>query len=168
MGCACDNYNRHKQELAKHHHHINCNCDDHDCGCSQHHSKNGEKILIVRIIISTILLVCSLFFKNIFQNILLISSYAIISYDIFINAFKNIIKGKIFDENFLMLLASLTALIVFTINKDAGIDGFDGVLVAILYQFGEYIQHKAVDKSKQSIDKMLELNIEKVILITDG
>lgn len=173
MGCYCDKYVKQKQELAKHtHHHGNCCCDEHDdsCGCGHDHSHNKQDTIIffVRIVISSLLLVASLFLKGWFLNVTLIISYIVISYDIMINAFKNIIKGKIFDENFLMLLASLTAIVVFIINKDAGIDGFDGVLVALLYQIGEYIQHLAVDKSKKSITNMLKLDVEKTIKVNNG
>ena len=171
MGCACDNYNRHKNELNKyHHHHINCDCDDSSCGCSHNHSNSKKEsiILLSRIAISLIFLVSAIFLNNVIQIVFLIVSYLIISYDIIISAFKNIIKGKVFDENFLMMLASLTALIVFIINPNAGIDGFDGVLVALLYQFGEFIQHKAVDKSKQSINEMLTLDVDKVTLVIEG
>ena len=64
-----------------------------------------------------------------------------------------------------MTIASLTALVVYIVNKDANIDGFDGVLVILLYQIGEFIQHKVVDKSKKSISSMLELDIVNVIKI---
>ena len=67
-----------------------------------------------------------------------------------------------------MTLASLTALIVFFINKEAGIDGFDGVLVILLYQVGEFFQHYAADKSKKSISSMLELNVKNVTRISDN
>ena len=140
MGCACDNYNRHKQELARfsHHHHDDCNCNNHEdsCGCGHHHIDDSKEktIFFIRIVVSALLLVLSMFLRGWFLNTTLIVSYVVIAYDIMLNAFKNIIKGKIFDENFLMLLASLTAIIVFIINPDSGIDGFDGVLVALLYQ----------------------------------
>ena len=81
---------------------------------------------------------------------------------------KNIVKGKVFDENFLMALSSLTAIIVYFINPNAGIDGFDGVLVILLYQVGEFFQHLAADKSKDSISKMLDLDIKEVVKLEDN
>ena len=156
-----------------HHHHDNCCSHDHDeCGCGCNHNHNHEKkykfILLVRVILSLLLLVLAFFIDNItVETILLIASYLIIAYDILFQAIKNIFKGKIFDENFLMSVASLTALIVYIFNKEAGIDGFDGVLVILLYQVGEFLQHLAVDKSKDSISKMLDLNVEYVTKVND-
>lgn len=156
-----------------HHHHDNCCDHDHDeCGCGCNHNHNHEKkykfILLVRVILSLLLLVLAFFIDNItVETILLIASYLIIAYDILFQAIKNIFKGKIFDENFLMSVASLTALIVYIFNKEAGIDGFDGVLVILLYQVGEFLQHLAVDKSKDSISKMLDLNVEYVTKVND-
>ena len=172
-----NNKNNYSKELYKpttsnHHHSINCNCEVHDegcCGCNHtHHSNKQSIVLLIRIIISLILLVVSIFVSDIIQYILLSISYIVIGYDIVFYAFKNIIKGKLFDENFLMTIASLTALVVYIVNKDANIDGFDGVLVILLYQIGEFIQHKVVDKSKKSISSMLELDIVNVIKIEDN
>lgn len=197
MGCAYDN-REHQQKLVakhgygskvekhhkKHHHHEHehhhheegCCCGHHHhhehsdgCSCGHHHSGKKEIItLLIRAIISIILLVVSFFIEGIYQIVTLSVSYIVIAYDIIFNAFKNIIKGKLFDENFLMTLASLTALIVFFVNKEAGIDGFDGVLVILLYQIGEFFQHYAADKSKKSISSMLELNVKNVTRISDN
>ena len=170
-------HHHHHDEHEHHHHEEGCCCGHHHhhehndgCSCGHHHHSGKKEIitLLIRAIISIILLVVSFFIEGIYQIITLSVSYIVIAYDILFNAFKNIIKGKLFDENFLMTLASLTALIVFFINKEAGIDGFDGVLVILLYQVGEFFQHYASDKSKKSISSMLELNVKNVTRISDN
>ena len=141
-----------------------CYSHEHDecCSCNHNHDKKTNIILVIRLALSIVLLIVSFFLKDIFQYIVLSISYLIIAYDILLNAFKNIIKGKVFDENFLMSLASLTALIVYFINPHAGIDAFDGVLVIVLYQIGEFFQHYASDKTRKSISSMFDLNVDKV------
>lgn len=155
--CSC-----HRHECDDHHH------DDCCCGCVHEHGENYLLILLVRTILSVMLLIVSLFTPNIVTQIVLVSSYLVISYDVLYTAFKNIIKGKAFDENFLMSLASLTALIVPFFTDKTNIDPYDGILVIILYQIGEFLQHKAVDKSKKSITDMLDLNVERVTISVDG
>ena len=171
--CCCGHHHKHHEH--NHHHEEECCCGhhhDHGCGCSCGHSHSHSKkdmiILLSRVFISLIVLIIAFFIKHELISMILLSvSYIIVAYDILFNAFKNIIKGKVFDENFLMSMASLTALIVYFINKDAGIDGFDGVLVVLLYQIGEFFQHLAADKSKESITKMLDLDVERVVKLVD-
>ena len=167
-----NNYNNaiYQKDVKTHHHSINCDCQNHsdDCGCNHNHSKKYVALLLIRIFISLTLLIISIFVEGIIQYVILSLSYMIIAYDIVLKAFKNIIKGKLFDENFLMTLASLTALIVYIVNSKAGIDGYDGVLVILLYQIGEFVQHMAVDKSKKSISAMMELDIENVIKVEES
>ena len=141
-----------------------CHSHEHDecCSCNHNHDKKTNIVLVIRLALSIVLLIVSFFLKDISQYIVLSISYLIIAYDILLNAFKNIIKGKVFDENFLMSLASLTALIVYFINPHAGIDAFDGVLVIVLYQIGEFFQHYASDKTRKSISSMFDLNVDKV------
>ena len=174
-GCCCNHEHKHE-----HHHHEEHECccghhhdHDHDdgCGCGCHHHKTikNEKInnivLIIRFVLSVLLLIGAVFTNGIISIILLSLSYLIIAYDVIYSAIRNMLNKVFFDENFLMTLASLTALIVYFINPNAGIDGYDGVLVILLYQIGEFIQHKAVDKSKKSIRNMLSFDIDKVTRI---
>lgn len=157
MSCNCHNH--------EHDHHCHSQHDD-SCCCHHHHEEKERIILIIRAICSFLILVISYFISyGITQIILLLISYLIISYDVLLEAFKNITKGKLFDENFLMSIASLTALIVYIFNNEVGIDGFDGVLVILLYQVGEFIQHFAVDKSKDSIEKMLDLDVDNALKV---
>ena len=157
-GCCCHHHHHHEGECCHHHH-------DEECGCCHEHKENHFVILIIRAVVTIILLVISRFLQGIFKDGILIIAYLIISYDIISNAFKNIIKGRALDENLLMSLASMTALIVPIFTDEAHIDQYDGILVMILYQIGEFIQHKAVDKSKKSIIDMLDLDVEEVTIV---
>ncbi len=80
---------------------------------------------------------------------LYIASYLIVGYDILLKAGRNIIKGQVFDENFLMVIATFGA---FGINEAS-----EGVAVMLFFQFGEYLQHKAVDRSRRSIADLMDI-----------
>ena len=109
-----------------------------------------EKKNLIRIIISGLLFALSFIFKTkyVVFGILLVS-YIIIGYDVLLNAFRNIKRGKIFDENFLMSLATIGA---FSIKEYP-----EAVMVMVLYQIGEYFQDKAVEKSKKSISDLMDI-----------
>lgn len=151
-----------------------CNCHncEHDHEHEHHHDEKKERIiLIIRLIISFLLLILGAyaFTNEIISKVLIVISYIIISYDVIFKSFKNIIKHKdIFDENFLMMIASVCAIIVSFLNKDAMFDANDGVLVILLYQIGEFLQDLAVDKSKDSISNMMDINVEKTTILSDG
>lgn len=103
-----------------------------------------------RIIIASVLLIASFIVKNDTLNfILIVISYLTVGYDVIILAFKNIIRGRALDENFLMSIATIGA---FLINER-----FEAVLVMLLYQIGEYLQHKAVDQSRKSIASLMDI-----------
>lgn len=86
------------------------------------------------------------------DTILYTVSYIIVGYDIILHSAKNIIHGKIFDENLLMTVASIGA---FLIGERA-----EGAAVMLLYQFGEKLQDSAVDKSERSIEALLDVRAE--------
>lgn len=106
---------------------------------------------LIRIIIAFILFAVSLIidFDNNINNILYIIAYIITGYDIIIKAIKNIIRGKVFDENFLMALATIGA---FCINEFP-----EAVAVMLFYQVGELFQDYAVDKSRKSIASLMDI-----------
>lgn len=132
--------------------------------CKNHHHKHEEekndKVLLARVILAIVLFSLAMIFTSVptFKISLLGISYLIAGYDILIKAIKNIIKGKVFDENFLMGIATLGAI---------GIKEYpEAVMVMVLYQIGEYLQDKAVEKSQNSITELMDIrpdyaNIEK-------
>ncbi len=75
--------------------------------------------------------------------------YLIIGYDIILKAFRNIKNGQVFDENFLMMIATFAAF---------GVKDFsEAVVVMLFYQVGELFQSYAVGKSRQSISEMMDI-----------
>lgn len=87
-------------------------------------------------------------------------AYLIAGYDIIFKALKNIIKGQVFDENFLMGIATLGAI---------GIKEYpEAVMVMVLYQIGEYLQDKAVEKSQNSITELMDIRPDYANIEKDG
>ena len=119
-----------------------------------HNSKNehkNESLTLIRISIAFLILLFAVF-SNIPNNIKIccfLFAYLLAGYDILYTAIKNIIKGRIFDENFLMGLATLGALAI----KEYP----EAVMVMVLYQLGEYFQHRAVRKSRRSILELMDI-----------
>ena len=113
---------------------------------------------IIKIIISAVLFVIALFFQNyeIVHLLLLVCSYLIVSYRIFIEAIKKLVKGNVFDENTLMIIATVSAFIIGEYPE--------AVMVMLLFEFGEYLSDLAVDNSKESITKLMDLRSDYVNL----
>lgn len=121
-----------------------------------------EKKKLIRIIISAILLILfSLIKINNEINLLgFLITYIIIGYDIIKKSIKNIINGQIFDENFLMTIASIGALILG--------ENFEAVMVILLYQIGELFQSYAVGKSRKSISELMDIRPDYANIEKDG
>ena len=107
---------------------------------------------LIRIIISFILLVLAFILKldnTIINNILFIISYLIVGYDIVLKALRNIARGKVFDENFLMTIATIGAFFIGEFPE--------AVAVMLFYQVGELFQSYAVDKSRKSVTALMDI-----------
>jgi len=107
--------------------------------------------LLIRFILSF-----SLFLMTLLLNIshpievtLLLVSYVIIGYDIILQAIRNIRAGQVFDENFLMMIATFGAIFLKEYHEANA--------VMLFYQFGEYLQGLAVDQSRQSISNLMDI-----------
>ena len=86
--------------------------------------------------------------------------YLIIGYDILLKAIRNICHGKIFDENFLMMVATVGAYAIFAFSEACA--------VLIFYQIGEYFQDYAVNKSRKSISSLMDIRPDYANLLVDG
>ena len=133
-----------------------------------------ERIIFFRIITSLILFI-TLFildktivlstifpypFTWIFPFLLYLVIYFIIGYDVLFKAARNIIHGQIFDENFLMCLATLGAfaLAIYRGVIKEDIEGFDeACAVFIFYQIGEFFQRYATNRSRKSISALMDI-----------
>jgi len=99
-------------------------------------------------------------------------TYLVIGYDILKKAFKGIIKGQVFDENFLMAVATLGA-IGCTIYNTAALGSTDydfneAVAVMLFYQIGEFFQSVAVGKSRKSISSLMDIRPDYANIEKDG
>ena len=115
---------------------------------------------LIRIIISTLLFIISMFLPTPIKTIVLVVSYVFISHEIYMEAFEGLKEKDIFNENFLMILATLGA---FAIGSY-----MEAVMVMLLFETGEYLSDVAVASSKKSITKLMDLRSETVNLFKDG
>ena len=110
-----------------------------------------QKKMRLRIIISLILYIICLFIpaQNLIKLALFLVPYFIIGYDVLLKAINNIKNGQVFDENFLMTIATIGAFIIGEYNE--------GVAVMLFYQVGELFQSYAVGKSRESIASLMDI-----------
>lgn len=128
-------------------------------------SKKQKKIL-ARIIASAVLLIGFATVERIFEPAWYIAlpmfliPYFIIGYDVLWDAVRNIVHGQVFDENFLMSLATIGAL---------GTQQFEeAVFVMLFYQVGEFFQNWAVAKSRKSISELMDIRPDYANIEKDG
>ena len=117
-------------------------------------------VLYIALTIADHLNVYKIFNNQFIELFLYVIPYLIISYDIIRKAFKNMKNGQVFDENFLMVVATVAAFCVQEFSE--------AVAVMLLYQVGELFQGYAVGKSRQSISSMMELCPEYANIEEDG
>ena len=141
-----------------------------------------QKKMLIRIIISSVLMVLLFFafrilgpadkpyslglIKEPFWFIMYMIPYGIIGYDILKKAFKGIIKGRPFDENFLMAVATIGAIILALIKKSG--DYTDAIAVMLFYQVGEFFQSYAVGKSRKNISSLMDIRPDYANVERDG
>ena len=126
-----------------------------------------QKKKALRIAVSALLLVLSAFFeeKNRIISVLFFAvSYAVISYDILIRAFRGIKKRQPSDENFLMAVASLGAI---ALAATGGGELEEGAAVIIFYQIGELFESIAVGKSRKNITELIDIRPDYANVETD-
>ena len=125
-----------------------------------------QKMVLIRIIISSVLLVALMITSKLVQLnkwvefVLFLVPYLIIGYDILKKAIKGIAKGQVFDENFLMAVA--------TIGAVALGDFAEGAAVMLFYQIGELFQSVAVGKSRRNITSLMDIRPDYANVEVDG
>ena len=150
-GCGHDNHHEHED-------HCGCGHDNHEhgcgCGCGCEHGEEDEKVLTIRLIAGAILFAAGIVTENVLSSplisdILFVVAYIVLGYDIVWNAIKNIFKGHLFNENFLMSIASIGA---FAVGEHP-----EAVAVMLFYQVGEALQERAAQKSRNSITELMDI-----------
>lgn len=127
-----------------HHHHTHS-------GSQHHEPEENLKITISRIVFAIIIFTSAMVLKptGISGFLIYLIAYIFAGGDIVLKAFKNILRGQVFDENFLMSIATIGA---FALREYP-----EAVMVMLLYQIGEYLQHSAVEKSRRSISELMNI-----------
>ena len=121
-----------------------------------------QKIILARLIIAGVVFIASLFCPegSILRMTLSLVAYVVAGYDVVLNAVKNIGRGQFLDENFLMTIATFGAIYIGEVSE--------GVSVMVLYQVGELFQSYAVNKSRGSINDLMEMMPEYANVMRDG
>ncbi len=110
-------------------------------------------------------------FSWLFPFFLYLSVYVVIGYDVLYKAFVNILHGQVFDENFLMCVATLGAFALAVYRGVTGekIEGFDEACAVLLfYQTGEFFQAYATGKSRKSISSLMDIRPDYANLLSAG
>ncbi len=113
---------------------------------------------LLKILLSLIIFIISLFLSN--DNLklsFLVVAYILISYETYIEAFKNLKKKELFDENFLMIIATLGAFIIKSYEES--------FMVMFLFETGEYLSDLAISKSHKSLLSLLDLKKDTITKI---
>ncbi len=92
--------------------------------------------------------------------IFFIPGYLIVGYDVLVKAAKNITKGQVFDENFLMAIATIGA---FALQEYT-----EGIAVMLFYQVGELFQSYAVNQSRKSVASLMDIRPDSAVVLRDG
>ena len=108
-----------------------------------------EKLMLYRLIAGGILFIVSIFLSGTAQALCAIAAWLVLGYDILIKAVKGIGRGQIFDEHFLMAVATIAAIYLKDYREAAG--------VMLFYQIGEYFQDMAVKRSRRSIGELMDI-----------
>lgn len=165
-------------EKHNHTHGESCACGhDHShgdgcsCGCGHNHENINKKDFAFKIGFGGALLVIGIILSKIAENgiapipeftylVCFIISYIVVGFSIVKEAVEGVLKKDIFNENFLMVIASIGA---FAVGEYS-----EGCMVMFLFTIGEYLQGLAVSRSKKSIRDMMELKPQQVTVIRDG
>ncbi|CDR30930.1 Cadmium, zinc and cobalt-transporting ATPase [Acholeplasma oculi] len=125
--------------------------EDHDDDHDHNHGEGVNLKEMLRLIVGILIFIGVLFVnkESIFYLPMFIVSYILIGGEVVYRAFRNILRGKVFDENFLMTIATIGA---FTIGEYP-----EAVAVMLFYQVGELFQDLAVNRSRRSIKKLMSI-----------
>ena len=184
--CGCGHHHGEDHECGCGHHHgedHECGCghhhgEDHECGCGHHHGHDheahhhetshahdhGGEESVLPLIIGAVLFAVGLVLGHLGLTWLTLAvclaAYFILGREVVATALKNLVKGHVFDENFLMSIATIGAFFIGEFPEAVG--------VMLFYRVGEYFEHKAVERSRSQIMEAVDLRPETVNLVEDG
>lgn len=130
--------------------------------------KKKQKKMLIRIIICAVMLIALQFIPvtGIVKLGLYLVAYLVIGYDILRKAVKGILNRQVFDENFLMTVATVGAFIQ-AVSTRSG-DYLEGIAVMLFYQIGEFFQSYAVGKSRANISALMDIRPDYANIEIDG
>ena len=171
-GCSCGGHHQeHDHECGCGGHHQE---HDHECGCGCHHrehdhghnhtrgdEKADEKKEIAVLLLGAAALVIGLDYSGTgaawFGLLACVIGYWLLGRDVLKTAFRNLTKGHVFDENFLMSIATIGAFLIGEYPEAVG--------VMLFYRVGEFFEHKALERSRKQIMEAVDLRPEVVRLV---
>ncbi|ABW19698.1 heavy metal translocating P-type ATPase [Alkaliphilus oremlandii] len=155
-GQCCDHDHDHSEGHSHSHkeepgHRVDNHSHGHDHDHGHSHGNGNHKTQYLRLGIGALLFAMAAIFKvsNTMEFILFFASYILIGGEVVLRAAKNILRGQVFDENFLMAIATIGA---FAIGEFS-----EGVAVMLFYQIGELFQDIAVNRSRKSIAELMDI-----------
>ncbi|MBS6627842.1 MAG: cadmium-translocating P-type ATPase [Clostridiales bacterium] len=130
--------------------------------------RKKQKIMLARIFAAAVLLIVLHFIpaEGVLRFVLYFAVYLVIGYDILLKAAKGIKNRKIFDENFLMAVATAGAFALAVYEKSG--DYTEAIAVMLFYQVGEWFQGYAVGKSRRNISELMDIRPDYANIETDG
>ena len=178
--CGCGHHHEHHEhdhECGCGHHHEHHD-HDHECGCGHHHEHHshdheehhhdhghghhpGEEDSPRMLLIGAFLFVSGLLLSTVGYGLLSLlicfAAYVLLGRDVVKTALRNLTKGHVFDENFLMSIATIGAFLIGEYPEAVG--------VMLFYRVGEYFEHRAVERSRKQIMEAVDLRPEVVHLV---
>ncbi|MCD8108125.1 MAG: cadmium-translocating P-type ATPase [Oscillospiraceae bacterium] len=127
-----------------------------------------QKKMLARVLVTALMMIllAILPISGIPQFVLYLFAYIIIGYDILLKAFRGILNGRVFDENFLMAIATVGAFAL-AIYEQSG-EYSEAIAVMLFYQIGELFQSYAVGKSRRSISELMDIRPDYANIEADG
>ena len=121
-----------------------------------------QKKQFYKIVVAFVLLIVGVILPipELYKLIFFIPGYLIVGYDVLAKAGKNITKGQVFDENFLMAIATIGA---FALQEYT-----EGIAVMLFYQVGELFQSYAVNQSRKSVASLMDIRPDSAVVLRDG
>lgn len=183
--CGCGEHHHHDHEHGE-----ECGCGGHhhehdhgeECGCGGHHHDHEHEEIkpkkvekpkekkeinkdLIKIIIGVIVYAFGIYEMAVgntgtFGVVVFLAAYILIGGDVLLKAAKNLFRGQVMDENFLMSIATIGAIAIGEYSEAVG--------VMLFYKIGEYLQQKAVGQSRKSISALMEIKAEFANLVQNG
>ncbi|MDE5564771.1 MAG: cadmium-translocating P-type ATPase [Oscillospiraceae bacterium] len=166
--CCHEHHHEHGEHCHEHHHEHGEHCHEHHHEHHHEQEKTTKRLSSehITLMIGTVLFAIGMILHFSLTDIpyismaLLLIAYLVMGAEVLLSSVKSIGKGQIFDENFLMSIATIGALCIGSWEEAAG--------VMFFFRLGELFEHLAVERSRQSVMEAIDMRPETVQLLRDG